>query len=77
MKEGFATAGHTLPRTARPANSEESLAAAKTIATDLLSKFASDGSEGFDVVLECTGVETCMQAAISVRYLLPLLEGLD
>ncbi|SGY47270.1 BQ5605_C001g00515 [Microbotryum silenes-dioicae] len=64
VQEGFANAGHILPRTARPENSTQSLEQAKTMADDVLAKYSVPDSDGFDVVLECTGVETCMQAAV-------------
>ncbi|KAI5475916.1 GroES-like protein [Pseudohyphozyma bogoriensis] len=63
VSEGFADAGHVLPMGPRPANSAESLDAAKKMATEILAKYARPDSDGFDVVFECTGVETCMQAS--------------
>lgn len=69
VKEGFSTSGHVLPMGPRPKDSAESLSKAKETATAVLDKFAAD-SDGFDVVLECTGVESCMQAAIHVGAVL-------
>lgn len=64
VKEGFANTGHVLPMGPRPKDSAESLAKAKQTADDILAK---NNPEGYDVVLECTGVESCMQTAIHVR----------
>lgn len=68
-REGFATDGHVLPMGPRPKDAAESLSKAKETANEILSKFTSD-SDGFDIVLECTGVESCMQTAIHVRSML-------
>lgn len=62
-KEGFANTGHILPMGPRPKDSAESLAKAKETAENIL---AQNNPEGYDIVLECTGVESCMQAAIHV-----------
>lgn len=62
-QEGFANTGHILPMGPRPKDSAESLAKAKETAEDILAK---NNPEGYDVVLECTGVESCMQTAIHV-----------
>lgn len=62
VQQGFATNGHTLPMGPR-LSGLESLAKAKETAVEILEKFQPE-SDGFDVVLECTGVEPCMQAAI-------------
>lgn len=65
LKEGFAHAGHILARTPRPETPAAGLEAAKATADLILSKYGQE--DGFDVVLECTGVESCMQVAIHVR----------
>lgn len=64
-REGFTQAGHVLPMGPRPKDSAESLVKAKETAADIMAAVMPDG-EGFDVVLECTGVESCMQTAIHV-----------
>jgi L-iditol 2-dehydrogenase len=66
VDEGFATSGYVLPRTPRPETSAAGLEAAKATAEDILKGYGPVDSDGFDVVMECTGVETCMQAAIHV-----------
>lgn len=66
VKEGFADAGHTLPKTPRPETPILGLAAAKATAEEILLEYGVVDSDGFDVVLECTGVESCMQSAIHV-----------
>jgi hypothetical protein len=68
-QEGFANTGHILPMGPRPKDSAESLAKAKETAEDILAK---NNPEGYDVVLECTGVESCMQTAIHVSIFSPL-----
>lgn len=69
VKEGFANTGHVLPMGPRPKDSAESLAKAKETSTTILEKYSP---EGYDVVLECTGVESCMQTAIHVSTTSPL-----
>lgn len=64
VKEGFVNAGHTLPRGPRPETPEDGLAAAKKTADEVLAATSKQNDDGFDVVLECTGVQTCMQASI-------------
>ncbi|KAK4702782.1 L-iditol 2-dehydrogenase, partial [Phenoliferia sp. Uapishka_3] len=61
-REGFAHAGHILARSPRPETPAAGLEAAKATADLILAKYGQD--DGFDIVLECTGVESCMQAAI-------------
>ncbi|KAG8923876.1 hypothetical protein FRC02_010841 [Tulasnella sp. 418] len=63
VEEGFASVGHTLPRAPRPETTEESLALARQMAEGLLNQHLP-GTEGFDVVYECTGVASCIQAGI-------------
>ncbi len=66
-REGFAEAGYVMPRKERlPQGSPESLKQAKETADEILAWAGEDLAEGFDVVMECTGVESCMQAAIHV-----------
>jgi len=62
-REGFATKGYTLPMGPRPKDSAESLAKARETA-DTIIKETAPNAEGFDLVLECTGVESCIQAAV-------------
>ena len=64
VKEGFAHAGLVLPRTPRPDTPAAGLEAAKATADLILAKEGQE--DGFDVVLECSGNETCMQAAVHV-----------
>ena len=64
-REGFATKGYTLPMGPRPKDSAESLAKARETA-DTIIKETAPNAEGFDLVLECTGVESCIQAAVHV-----------
>lgn len=66
VKEGFATKGLVLPVGNRAENTAERLSKSKATATEILQKYMSE-SDGFDVVLECSGVESCMQTAIHVR----------
>jgi L-iditol 2-dehydrogenase len=65
-REGFANAGWVMPRKPRPETKEEGLKIAKETSTEILEWAGGDLAEGFDVVLECTGVESCMQSAIHV-----------
>ena len=65
LKEGFATAGHTLPRLPRPESMQAGIdaskdAAAKIVSTDL------PGQDGYDLVYECTGVQSCIQMSAFV-----------
>lgn len=66
VQEGFATAGYVLPKGPRPDSTAASLESAKKTASDILSQYAVPDSDGFDIVMECTGVEVCMQAAVHV-----------
>ncbi|CAE6462737.1 unnamed protein product [Rhizoctonia solani] len=59
---GFATDIYCLPRGERPRTSEEGLKRAKQAAFDALEDLAAP--EGYDVVFECTGVESCIQMGI-------------
>ncbi len=60
----FATKGITIPLR-KSTNLEEKLAVAKQTALDACG-YQSTSFTGFDVVFECTGVESCTQAAIYV-----------
>jgi L-iditol 2-dehydrogenase len=59
---GFAGATYCPPRQDRPKTHEEALKRAKENATAALTSLEAD--LGFDVVFECTGVESCIQMAI-------------
>lgn len=59
---GFATDVYCLPRGERPRTSEEGLAKAKQTALDALEDL--EAPEGYDVVFECTGVESCIQMGV-------------
>jgi len=63
VKEGFSLKGYTLPITETPRSMEDSLSQAKSTADDILHRYLPD-EDGFDVVLECTGAQICMQTAI-------------
>jgi hypothetical protein len=67
--EAFATSGHVLPRKPHNITPEDSLKSAKETAHQLLKMFRL-GTDGFDVVFECTGVESCIQTAIFVSRLI-------
>ncbi|CAE6414646.1 unnamed protein product [Rhizoctonia solani] len=59
---GFATDIYYLPRGERPRTSEEGLKKSKQTAFDALEDL--EALEGYDVVFECTGVESCIQMGI-------------
>ncbi|CAE6523873.1 unnamed protein product [Rhizoctonia solani] len=59
---GFATDIYCLPRGERPRTSEEGLKKSRQAAIDALEDLANP--EGYDVVFECTGVESCIQMGI-------------
>lgn len=65
VREGFVHKGHVLPIRAPVANPALALAQAKETASQIIAQTAPT-NEGFDIVLECTGVESCMQIAIHV-----------
>ena len=62
---GFAHQGFTVP-TRRAQTTKEKLEVAKETAASLTEKIpnGTGSTDGFDVVLECTGVEACTQTAI-------------
>ncbi|KAK9447326.1 chaperonin 10-like protein [Limtongia smithiae] len=64
VANGFATGGYTVPVPATTASTiDEKLADARTTADAMLA--LDDGAAGhFDVVFECTGVESCVQSGI-------------
>ncbi len=66
VRECFANGGWVMPRKPRPETKEAGLVVAKETAVEILEWAGGDLAEGFDVVLECTGVESCMQSAIHV-----------
>lgn len=73
VANGFADAGVVVPM-ARPQTTEEKLAYAKEVAEMVrTTKIESTGQEVGEVgaVYECTGVETCVQTAIYVRFHCP------
>lgn len=61
LEKGFADNIVLLPLGPRPSSTAESLEASKKTADSILEQ---SNSKGYDVVFECTGVETCMQATI-------------
>jgi len=62
INEGFASNGHTLARLPRPENMQEGIAASKKSAAEIVSSYAN-GEDGYDLVYECTGVQSCIQMA--------------
>jgi L-iditol 2-dehydrogenase len=73
---GFATDVYSLPRGERPRTSEEGLKKSKQTALDALDDL--DAPEGYDVVFECTGVESCIQMGVFVRcYLISTPHEVD
>lgn len=66
-ENGFATQGVLVPMN-KPATAKDSLEAARATAL-LACRDSTSTHDGFDAVLECTGVESCTQAAIYVRVL--------
>lgn len=65
LENGWATEGAALPRGERPKTAEERLDQSKETADWIAERFGTQ--EGFDYVMECSGVEQCIQAAIHVR----------
>lgn len=68
VENGFATSGYTVPMK-RGQTVEESLAIAKETALTISQLKRTDGKPlgEVDVVFECTGVPSCVQAGIYVR----------
>ena len=74
VKNGFAHQGYLVP-IKRGKDTEENLAIARETADGIAAVDGESGKIGeVDVVFECTGVPTCVQAAIyvSLLFLLPL-----
>jgi L-iditol 2-dehydrogenase len=67
VENGFATSGYTVPMK-RSQTTEESLAIAKETALAITQLQRTDGDQlgEVDVVFECTGVPSCVQASIYV-----------
>lgn len=63
-KNGFAQQVFCFPPADKPKNAEEQLRRAKDNASVALAAFGKE--EGFDVVFECSGAESCIQMAIHV-----------
>ena len=61
IQNGFADNIVKLPLV-KPASQSDSLDIAKKNSFDIV-----QNTDGYDVVFECTGVESCMQTAIQVR----------
>ncbi|KAF8137452.1 GroES-like protein [Boletus edulis] len=59
---GFAHQVHCLPITHQPKTSEEQLRIARENVSQALANFQVP--DGFDIVFECTGVESCIQMSI-------------
>jgi L-iditol 2-dehydrogenase len=71
IQNKFADRGFVVPKT-RSVSTEENLEIAKSLAESTGKTLDLDGRAigEFDVVFECTGVETCLQAAIYVSLLM-------
>jgi L-iditol 2-dehydrogenase len=69
VKNGFAHSGFVVP-TRKGQSTEENLEIAKTMAAEIGNVASSYGEVlgGVDAVFECTGVPSCLQTAIYVRY---------
>jgi L-iditol 2-dehydrogenase len=63
---GFASQIHCLPATDKAKTTEEQLRRAKENIQIALTEFGKE--DGFDVVFECTGAESCIQMAIHVSH---------
>jgi L-iditol 2-dehydrogenase len=70
IENGFAHEGFVVPLR-RGETTEENLDIAKTTASEIGRLKSADGKElgEVDAVFECTGVSSCLQAAIYVRYI--------
>lgn len=74
LAKGFADAGVVVPLGARPEGIQEKLKVAQELAALVAAAEVKSGKGGVvgdvDISFECTGVESCMQAAIYVSILL-------
>lgn len=67
----FADATYCIPLGPRDGTKEEGLARSKLAAIEAARRLES--GKGYDVVYECTGVESCIQMAIHVSHFIPCL----
>jgi L-iditol 2-dehydrogenase len=72
-RHGFAEDVFCLPATPKAKSPEDQLRRARENADRILEAFGEDN--GFDVVFECTGAESCIQMAIHVRKFPPVFPG--
>ena len=72
-RHGFAEDVLCLPASPKAKSPEEQLRRARENADRTLEAFGEDN--GFDVVFECTGAESCIQMAIHVRNFPPVFPG--
>jgi L-iditol 2-dehydrogenase len=74
---GFASKTFCVPSADRAKTTDEQLRRAKEQIQNALAEF--NEKDGFDVVFECTGAESCIQMAVHVRYyaLLPIRPTAD
>lgn len=71
-EQGWATGTFVLPRGPRVSGKEAMDAGKKNweaLKEDEVIKGVQELEEGFDVVFECTGVESCMQMAVYVSHI--------
>lgn len=71
-KAGYADATFAVPLGPRPATKEEGLLRSRELAGQALKELARTSGDkatrkGYDIVFECTGVESCIQTGIYVR----------
>lgn len=71
-KAGYADATYAVPVLPRPETKEEGLTRSRELANRALVELSHDAQDraarkGYDIVFECTGVESCIQTAIYVR----------
>lgn len=67
---GYADATFQVPAGPRPAKDEQ-LTKSRAVASDALRALSEDdhnAAKGYDIVFECTGVESCIQMAIFVGF---------
>ena len=72
-RHGFAEDVFCLPAIPKAKSPEDQLRRARENADRILEAFGEDN--GFDVVFECTGAESCIQMAIHVRNFPPVFPG--
>lgn len=66
---GYADAVFQVPRLPEPTSSEDGLLRSRELSKEALAALSEDDRgaiKGYDIVFECTGVESCIQSAIFV-----------